>query len=480
MKKAFKSMSVYGLGGILSRFIQFLLLPLYTRVLLPSDYGSLEIVSMTGSIIAILFGLMISSGYVRNYYDNKDNHYRTELFSSAIWFTFFFSAVFLVLFFFLSDNIAARMFNFENGALYLKLILVSSFITVHNQIFYNLLMVQDKARKYVTINVITLLISIVCTIVFVVYFKWSIKGILLAQIIGFGLEFVLLFSSLSEKNLLFFSFEKIKEMLKYSLPLIPLQIASFILELSDRYFLKEYQTLNDVGLYSLGYRFAAIIPLFAVQPMRGFTPYIFSLINTPEKCKQTLADFFRYYLAAILFISLVISMFSREAIMVMADKSYYTSWKVVYILCISYVFYGSVNLLSYAIEIVKKNWISGIFWLFAAAINIGLNFILIPRYGILGASIATTISYFIVLLCYFFAVSRVYYVPFQYGKFLFILALTSIFYYFSTWLNTELILSVILKSLLLGIYTVIVLFNSYFTRDELAGFKRFCFDLVKR
>lgn len=480
MKKLVKSMTVYGLGGALSRLIQFLLLPLYTRVLLPADYGSLEIVYMVGNVLAILYGLLISSGFVRYYYERDDARYRQELLGSAVWFTFFFSAVFVALSFSFSNEIAGRIFDFSEGAFYFRLITVSTFITAHNQIFYNFLMVREKARWYVTLNIVTLLISLVCAIFFVGFLGWGVKGVLLAQIIGFGIETVLLLLSLAVKNILVISFQRIKDMLKYSLPLIPLQVSSFILELSDRYFLKEYRGLDDVGLYALGYKFAAIVPLLVIQPLKGFTPYIFSLINTPEKCKQTLADFFRYYLAVVLFLALVISVFSREVIMVMADTSYYSSWTVVYALCISYVFYSSIVLVSYAVEIVKKNWITSIFWVCAAGINIFLNSALIPRWGVMGAALATIASYFVILICYFAVVSRIYFVPFRYDRFIFLIGMTSLFYYISTLLHFKPAVSVPVKILLTAGYLLLLVKSRYFTHEEIERLRLFTRTLIRR
>ncbi len=475
MKKLVKSMSIYGLGGILSRSLQFLLLPVYTRFLLPADYGSLEIVYMAGSVISILYGLMIGSGYIRNYYDNKDTFYKRELLASALWFTFFVSLCFAIPMLYFAEYVADIVFDFSGGALYLRLITVYIFMAAHNQILYNLLMVRERAVRYVAINTITLAVSLLLTVYFVVFLGWSVRGILLAQIVVAALEFMMLFISMPERNIFLFSSVKVKGMLRYSIPLVPLQVAAFVLDLSDRFFLQKYQNLSEVGIYALGYKFAAILMLLSVQPLKGFTPYIFSLVDNPYKCKQTIADFYRYYLAGVLLVSLVISMFAREVIILMADKSYHDGWRVVYLLCISYVFYGSVVVISYAIEIARKNWVSGIFWVFATVINIALNFLLIPVFGIIGASIATAISYFMILICYFWAITHIYYVPFNYPKLVFIVGFTSIIYYISTFLHLNPVSSILSKSLLVVVYALILLYSGYFTKEEVFKLRRFCF-----
>ncbi len=474
MKKAIAAMSVYGLGGILARLVQFVLLPLYTRFLFPADYGSLEVVAVIGNILAILYGLLIGSGFVRYYFERDDGGYRQELFGSALWFTFAFSLVFVTGSFLFTRELTGGFLSFPDGDLYFRLITLSTFVTVHNQIFYNLLMVREQARLYVVLNLTTLVLSLGCTVLFVAFLGWGVTGILSAQLFAFCVEAVLLVAATGVQGVFAVSRTRIAEMLRYSLPLIPLQVSAFVLEMADRYFIQEYRGLDDVGLYALGYRFAAIVPLLAVQPLKGFTPYIFSLVNSPEKCKQTLADFFRYYFAGILFLAFGIASFSREVIRIVADPSYHESWRVVFVLCISYVFYGGVVLASYAIEIVKKNWLSGIFWVVAAALNLGLNIMLIPRWGVSGAAAATALSYLAILICYFIVISKVYTVPFQYAKFLLLFAGTVFFYSLSTMFPADMLVSVPSKIALSMVFLAVLLMSGYFTSDEVARLKTFC------
>lgn len=466
MRRLLKNMSIYGIGGIIAKAIQFLLLPVYTRVLQPADYGSLELVYMVAGLIGILYGFMISSGYLRSYYDGKDDTYRDMVLGSAFWFTFFSSLFFAALSVVFAAEIADSVFKFDGGDTFIVLISVSTAIKAHSLVLYNLLMVRERARTYVTVNATTLLVTMGVTIYFVVFLGWAVKGILVALVIAYSVEFLILSVLLLRKTVFKYSHMAVKEMLKFSIPLIPLQIASFILTLSDRFFLQEFRDLEDVGLYSLGYKFAAILPLLTVEPFRAFGPHIFSLIDDPGKCKQTLADFSRYYLAGGLFFALVISMFSREVIMVMSDRSFYSSYKVVYLLCIAHVFFGLSSVTSYAINIVRKNWTISLAWLVAAGINILLNFLLIPQYGMIGASIATLVSYFAVMLGNLIVIKYVYPMRFRYFCFGSVFVWATLVYYVSTFLNYGITVSVMLKSGLLAAYLLIVFYSRYFTKEE--------------
>jgi len=213
-------------------------------------------------------------------------------------------------------------------------------------------------------------------------------------------------------------------MLTFSVFLIPSALSALILNMSNRYFLQEYQTLDDVGLFSLGAKLAGIIPFLFTEPVKkAFGPYLFEQIDTPETCKKTLADFTRFFTAGLAFVTLFISLFSREVIMVMSDQSYSGSYTIVFVLSVSYWFLGLAGIIVMGIHITKKTWIVTLIWPVSAIINILLNIWLIPQYNRMGAAWATLISVIFINISYFYALHRVYPVKFDYINFLKVLVL---------------------------------------------------------
>jgi len=480
MKRLFKHLSIYGLGGILGKSISFLLLPLYTRLLMPADYGTLVLVSIVGVVISILYGFMVSSGFIRNYYDSSDEKQRRILFSTALWFTLINALIFSFISISLSEKIASLIFEFPGGSLYIKLIVISTMLHSCSPVFYGLLMVREQSRKYVAVNIITLIATLSSTIVLLVVFKWSVKGVLVGQIIGISIEVVVL-TLLMLKNInLTVSWGALIDMLKFSGPLIPTQLAYLILTLSDRFFLQGYKNVSEVGLYSLGYKFAALIPLLAIQPLKAWGPYIFSLIHNPKKCKSTIADFSRYYLSAILFLTLLISIFSREVLIIMAKSDFYSAWRVVYILCLSSVFFGMTDVVSYGFHIVKKTWITSFFFIFGATANLLFNYLLIPKYGMIGASVATSLSFLCILIGYFVFLEKVYPIPFKYFKFIISFIISGVVYYISKFIQFGVIQSILLKILVILLFPTILILFGYFNKIELQKGKRIILKVKKK
>lgn len=468
MKRLFKQMSVYGLGGIINKAIGFVLLPVYTRVLAPADYGALELVYATGSLIAIAFGLMISSGYIRNYYDSPDESYRQKILESAFWFIVLCCIVLSIPAFMFSTDIAAVIFPVDQGSLYVQLITASTAAQALGTLLYGVLQVREQPKLYVTIQIGTLSVSVILTLWFLIVWELGVPGIIAAQIISHLVETVLLSVKALHRIPTHLSLTALKAMLLFSVPLIPIQISALILNLSDRYFLQAYQSMSEVGLYSLGYRIASLIPLFAIFPLKAFGPYIFSLIQDEIRCKNALADFTRYYVSIVLLIMLTLSLFARELIALIAADNFLDSWHVVFILSMSYFFYGLGNVVSYGFHITKQSWIIGSSWILAAVLNIGLNFVLIPQWSILGASMATLLSFFCVLLVKLFLLRRYYTVPFRHGHIGIAVMVAITIYLLSLPLVTlPISFTFLVKSVLLLLYLSFLLLSGYFSISEI-------------
>ena len=261
-------------------------------------------------------------------------------------------------------------------------------------------------------------------------------------------------------------------MLSFSVFLIPANLSSLILNMSIRWFLQEYKTLDDVGLFALGAKFAAIIAILFINPVQqAFSPYLYEQIDNPEKLKKILSQFTRIFFIVLSIVVLGISVFAREAIMIIATKSFYGRQNVTFVLSISYLFLGLASIIVQGINLVKKTWIITVIWIFSSFINVLLNFWLVPLYGRMGAATATMISVFVICLCYFITVAKVYPVKFNYMALLSVLILTIIFNYIGSFINLGIIESVLLKSLLLCSYVGILFLLKIINSEEIIFFK---------
>jgi len=474
MFRLFKNISIYTIGGLLNKSAQFLLLPLYTSILDPSDFGKLELTYMVGAILAIVYGLLVESGYTRVYFDNKDTRFRGTLFTTGQAFNLTFSLIFIGISYIYAEEIARWLFdsrelvNIEEGKLLVILISVTTFLKVMSHIPLNNLRNREKATLFVMVNLSFLIINILLTVVFVAIIRTGILGILYANLIAGVIELAILYIITHKEMIIGFSISQLKTMLSFSIFLIVPNLSAFILNFSNRFFLKEYQSLTEVGLYSLAYKLSSIIPLLFTEPVKkAFGPFVFSLIDQPEQCKANIARFTRYFLGGIMVFGFILALFSKEIILIISKEQYHSSSSIVFILVLSYVFLGLSGLVVTSIQITKKTWIVTAIWPVIAIINIGLNLWFIPVWGRTGAALATLISFILINLSYFISGYYVYRVKYEYWKFICLFAFTSLFYYGSTFLSLGIFFNIIIKTLFLAIYCLAIFYSGYFTKNEI-------------
>jgi O-antigen/teichoic acid export membrane protein len=236
-------------------------------------------------------------------------------------------------------------------------------------------------------------VTILFTIYFVVIRELHVLGILYGDLIGASM--VLLCSLFFLRNYLVrrFSPAILKQMLRFGMPLVPAMLAFWVLRVSDRYFLQHYSSTHEVGLYAMGVRFAFILELLFYAPFNNNWPAVYFRVAKQENAREEFSSIFTYFLLVICFFALAISIFSRPAIHIMTTTAFYDAYEVVPILILATIFLGIYTNVTVGVGITGKTEYHAGIVMIAALVNIALNFLLIPLYGMLGAALATVIAY---------------------------------------------------------------------------------------
>lgn len=450
--------------------------------MVPADYGKLELVNTVGAILAMLYGLMVENGYSRVFFQNKDMDWRKSLYFTGQAFNVFCCILFGGLSFLYSDQIARVIFNFDGGGEFLRLITVVTLFKVLTHIPFNNIRNRERASLFIALNFGYLLATVLFTIYFLVIAGIGVKGVLYAQILAGVLELIALYYFTWDQRSLRFSMKGLTTMLGFSVFLIPSNLSSFVLNYSNRYFLNEYMNLEEVGLYSLGAKLAGVIPFLFTEPVKkAFGPHIYNMIDDTAKCKQQLADFSRVFFFLLAVVALLISLFSKEVVSIMAESSYSGSHSIVFILALSYLLLGLAGVIVIGIHITMKTWIITLIWPLSAAVNILANIIFIPKYGRYGAAVATLISVAFINISYFIAVHKVYRVNFAYGKLLLCLVLMVIMNFAGVYANLLIMpIAVLLKLGLILLFGLIIMKSGYFTDREMSTGKQQMLSMLKK
>jgi O-antigen/teichoic acid export membrane protein len=256
-------------------------------------------------------------------------------------------------------------------------------------------------------------------------------------------------------------------MLTFGLPLVPSGLAIWILTLLDRYFLKIFTTMEMVGIYSLGYRISSIMSIVVIVPFSmAWSPLMLKWQKEPN-AREIYANTFRYFCIGAFFAALVLASLSKEVIMLMTTEAFHNAYKIVYFIVLAYLFHGIYMIFTTGCTIVRKTYFFAIATGIAAIMNTGLNILLIPRFEMMGAAIATVISYFCMTFILYIFSERFYHIPFDFFTFLKAGIIATGLYLAGFIFNANLAISILVKIAILMVYFPLLLIAGVFNKKEI-------------
>ena len=479
IKKFLKHSFIYGIGALLSKIVGFLMIPLYTRYLTTSDYGVLELLDLTSTIVSIFISMRIGSAVIRFYYDSADELEQKKVVSTAYMATFV-SALLVILFSqIFSIRLSSLIFDTNVYDKYFKLVFMATALSLISSVPEAYLMARKQSIFYTIISLMTLSSYLIFNIYFIVFLKMGILGILYSSVITKIFNSSVLSFYCITKNSLFFSFTKFKSMLKFSLPLIPANVGTFILNYADRFILQKLATTAEVGIYALGYKFGYMLPVLVMGPINMiWVPQMFELASKSDK--KTIEKMFTYIMLILIFCGLGLILLTKDAIRIMATPPFYPAYKVVSFVVLGYIFRGMASFFWDGIMIAKKTIYIGISVFVSALSNILLNILLIPQFRAMGAAYSTAISFFIMFVLIFYFCQRVYSIKCEWGRISKIAVVSLFIFFLNQWIVLHpVLLSLLFKTFLLTSFPFLLYLINFYTNDELSRIQTFILSLTR-
>lgn len=382
-----KNTLIIAIGKMSTQLVTFLLLPLYTIFLSPSEYGLIDLIAAYVTLLVPIITLQFEMAAFRFLIDARgDDSKKAKIISNII--------ITLIIALTLSVLIAITLKTFVNIR-YFELIIiniiVSSFSTVSLQIARGL----GKNKQFSIASILTGATTLFSAIILVVYFNMGINGVLLSTVAANAVCAIYLFTKLGLKNYIQLNMlnKKIqKALIHYSLPLVPNGIALWAINVSDRTIITIIIGLAANGIYAVANKFALILGAFANILTMSWTESVSQHINAKDRnefISETLNSCLNFFISigtllvavAPVVFSLLISQKYNEAI------NYIPIIIAGVILSTIMSLYGAIYI---AMKLTKQ--IAGTS-IIAATINIILTVIMVPTLGLYGASIATTTAF---------------------------------------------------------------------------------------
>ena len=390
-KKLFSDTAVLGLGTFGSKLLVFLLMPLYTTWLSTSEYGAAELITSTANLLIPLACVGIANGIFRFAAERESD--QRAVFSTSIALLGIGSGAFLAL------SPLLLLFDYFAASAWLIVLYVLS--ANLQSVAAQYVRAIDRTMLFSLQGILNTLLTVACNILFLVAFDMGVTGYVLSVIVGNLATTV--FLVVAAKLWRVFSLRAIdrrlmRELLVFSLPMVPTTVCWLITDLSDRYMVTYFCGEAVNGVYSAAYKIPTVINLISGIFMQAWQFSAVAQASDDEGCKKFYSDVFRGFLSVILIGAAGLILFSRELTAILLNSAYADAARYMPTLISAAALEAVVAFLATVYMVRKKTMHSFLTAILGTGLNVALNLCLIPVWGALGAAIATLIGYGAVLI----------------------------------------------------------------------------------
>ncbi len=416
LKRLVKQSAIYGLGGIVSRLLAVLLLPLYTSYLGTTGFGKIETIVALTTVLVVILRMGISSAFFRFYFDSNDAERRTLVVRTSFWFTMTMATAGLVAGFILASPIA-HLLRLGDDPWLVRAAFVGLWAQMNYEQLTSLFRVEERPVAFVTASIANIFITVGATVLLVVGLHKGPTGAVVGNFLG---TLTVYFALLAYRRYqLGFQFDRglLRAMNRFGMPLVPSALALWAINFIDRFFVAVFKGQDEVGVYSLAVRASSVIVFLMVAFRLAWPAFAYS-IEDDSVAKRTYAFVLTYLLFFCCWVSLVLGLLSPWIVQVLAPNkpAFYRASEAIGILAFAGTAYAGYTVLAIGIGRARRTQFNWIVTGAAAILNIALNLVLIPPYGMMGAAISTVAAYVAMFIGMTLNAQRVWPVPYQWRR----------------------------------------------------------------
>lgn len=410
MSMLIKNSFIYLSSGILSKSIPFLLLPILTKYLSPEEYGKLSICLIFISIYGAFIGMSLNTNISKNFF-----HVSKDILAQIIGNVLFVLMTTLVTFFILTLGLYSQFDTiFSIPTEFLIIVPFIAFMQMVNNL--NITILRNEQRAYMfgvfEVSLTVVIMSVTILNLIVLGFGWysQVVGIFVAgvvfSIVGVGYMHKRGYISLVYDK------EKIKSILKISLPLIPHVLGGLVIAASDRLFIEQMVGLDAVGLYAVGYSFGMIVMLFTDAFIKAWSPWFYKSMADPTDSKKVKIVKHTYkYIIGLFVLTGLISVAAKFILPYFVDEKFYGASEFIFWVALGYAVRGVYQIFfPYLVHINRTSFLA-VSTVVAAVVNLALNYLLIDMYGAIGAAYATVGAFAVSAVLVFWYQQKLFYMP---------------------------------------------------------------------
>jgi O-antigen/teichoic acid export membrane protein len=415
LKRLARHSAVYGVGAVVPRVLALVLLPLYTRYLTPADYGAVETLLAASAVLATVLRAGIGVAFVRFWFLASDPERRLTVLRTAFVFPTASASAGLVAGLSLAEPISELAFGSDAHAGMVRAASVALWAQMSFEQLAAVFRVEERSRAFVAANLASVAITVAATVLLVVVAGMGGTGVLLGNATGALVVYAALLVYRRPQLGLQFDRSLLREMNRFGLPLVPGGLAAWTTNFGDRLFLVKLADATEVALYSVGFRLASALTVFFVAFRTAWPVFAYS-IEDDREARRTYSFVLTYVLFIALWLALALSLLAPWLVRLLTTPAFYEGSRVVAPLSFAAVLFAGYLVVGIGLGRARRtgsNWtVTGS----AVLVNVVLNLLLIPPFGMMGAAAATLAAYALMFAGIAWYAQRVFPVPYQWRR----------------------------------------------------------------
>jgi len=390
--KFVKHSTIYAIGTLSRQLVGFLMLPIYTSYMTPTDYGVVGLLAFTLALMEPLLGARLGEAIPKFYFEQKSDKGRATVINSALLVTGCISTVVFLTIYILKKPASTLLFGVDTYSVAVGLFGLQILTQAIEYYGLTFIRIQQKPYLYISVSLAKLVLQLAVNIWLIAFLKLGVMGVVISgcscsAIFAIGLALYTV-----SRTGYAFDFGIAKRMLAFNLPLWFSGLAAIYIFSSNRYYIRVFSSLDQIGLYELAAKFAGVLPLLVWSSFSQFWEMERFKHYEKGRPNPTFKNVFRFVSTALIIVALGISIFSEPAIRLMSASQFYAAAISVPALTLGMLFSCLSNFSSFSLLVTEKTSIINRNSYLTVAIISALNVILIPPLGQLGAAIALMLS----------------------------------------------------------------------------------------
>jgi O-antigen/teichoic acid export membrane protein len=420
--------AIYGIGGLVSRFLAVFMLPLYTSYVYPGDYGRIEILTSAMAVAVVLIRGGANFGFIRFYFMEKEAEYHRRLIRTIFWAQMGYATVALLLCIVFAAPIARLLgVDYSPGA-HLQgsgtnLVIATGvllWVNVNYAQMTNLFRAEKRSVAFSIATLANIAITVPLTVLLVVVYKHGPLGIIVGNLSGTLVVYVVLLAYRREQLGLQFDRKLLRAVNKFGVPLIAAGLAMWVTNFGDRFMLSKllhgHDRLIQVGQYSLANKISSAMVLLFTAFQVAWPAFAYS-IEDEEEAKRAYSFVLTYLMFIAAWTAVALSLFAPWLVRLLARRpGYWPAADAIPALAFGSIFFAGFIVVTIATGRARQTQFNWVATTAGALLNFALNLWLIPAYGMLGAAYATLAGYILIMVLRTWNAQRVYPVQYQWRR----------------------------------------------------------------